>query len=371
MAEELADIQAQEGSGIVADAPIPEAPAAAPEKAAKPEKSDKSTLRQTLEKSVETVRDAEAKADKAGRLHAADGKFAKAEDKASPVEIPKTEKDAQPTAASKPDADGPPPGLSKETKALWPTLPPAVKADAVRREQEYAKGIAEKNEKLTRYQDLEQVLAPVRPIFQQNGISNDAAAIKSLLSWEAALRNPNTRMQAFQGLAQQYGINLNSPQNQAPEIPDQLRPVYDQFGQLSQTVNTLQGELQRSREEKVSETLAAFSKDKPHFEKVRVYMGQLIQSGASAPHDLEGAYQKAIWADPDIRAALIKEQSEKQAAELAKTAQARSQTARAAAISPSTRAPNGPVVNGADKGGKKSVRDTLMASVKELQEQRA
>ncbi len=368
MAEELADLQAQEGSGVVADAPIPEAPAAAPEKAAKPEKSEKSTLRQTLEKSVETVREAEAKADKAGRLHAPDGKFAKAEAKEAPVEIP-PKVDVQPEKASTPI--GPPPGWTAESKALFATLPDPLKQDILKREKEVSDGFKSKSDELKRYQELEQVLAPVRPIFQQNGIQNDAAAIKSLLNWEAALRNPNTRMQAFQGLAQQYGINLNSPQNQAPEIPDQLRPVYDQFGQLSQTVNTLQGELQRSREEKVSETLAAFAKDKPHFEKVRVYMGQLIQSGASAPHDLEGAYQKAIWADPDIRAALIKEQSEKQAAELAKTAQARSQTARAAAISPSTRAPNGPVVNGADKGGKKSVRDTLMASVKELQEQRA
>ena len=100
-------------------------------------------------------------------------------------------------------------------------------------------------------------------------------------------------------------------------------------------------------------------------------MGQLIQAGAVQPNDLDGAYQQAIWADPDIRAALIKEQTEKQAAEQLKANQQRTQTARAAAISPSTRSPNGPVVNGAEKPGRKSIRESLNASIRELQDNRA
>lgn len=370
---ELAD-QVETGQ-VVNDAPIPDvAQEITAEPAEKPVKPDKPTLRQTLEKSVETVREAEAKADKAGRLHAADGKFASKEktvEAKAPVEIPPTEKDVQPVPASKPE--GPPPGLSKETKALWDSLPPAVKADAVRREQEYAKGIAEKNEKITGYQEIDQVVMPMRPIFQQMGISV-AEGLRRLTSWEGALRNPATRMQAYHALGQQYGIPPSS-QSQTPSadqgIPDQLRPVYDQFGQLNQQVSSIQGELQRSREEQVSQTLTSFAKDKPHFDKVRVRMGQLIQAGIVQPNDLEGAYQQAIWADPDIKATLIKEQFDKQQADALKNQTNRAQTARAAAISPSTRAPTGPVANGKDNGGRKSVRDSLMSSVKELQGDRA
>lgn len=375
MAEELADIQATEASGIVDNAPIPETMEPAPEKAARPEKSaksDKSTLRQTLEKSVETVREAEAKADKAGRLHAADGKFAPKEKTVeaqdAPVEIPAAKKDAQPKEPS--TAIGPPPGWSAESKAVFAALPDPVKQDILKREKEVSDGFKSKSEEIKRYSEIDQVLAPVRPVFQQAGI-NEAEGLRRLLSWEGALRNPATRMQAYAALGRQYGIDHNSPQSQAqPEIPDQLRPVYDNVGQLTQTVNTIQGELQRSREEAVSRTLTDFAKDKPHFETVRTTMGQLIAAGIVAPDNLSEAYRQACASHPEIGPKLIKEQADKQAAELLKNQTQRIQTARSAAISPSGRAPNGPAANGKDSG-KRSVRDTIMSSVKELQENRA
>ena len=100
-------------------------------------------------------------------------------------------------------------------------------------------------------------------------------------------------------------------------------------------------------------------------------MGQLIQAGAVQPNDLDGAYQQAIWADPDIRAALIKEQTEKQLAEAKKNQTQHSQAARQAAVSPATRSPAGAVANGKAVNGKQSVRDALTASIRELRETRA
>ena len=365
---ELAD-QVETGA-VVNDAPIPVTPAdtgieANPEPAERQAKPEKQTIRQALNKAVE-----QAKEDEKGRLHGKDGKFTPkkpVEAQATPVETPKTEKDVQPKEPST-AVVGPPGGWSAESKALFATLPDPLKQDILKRENEVSDGFKSKSDELKRYGEVDQVIAPLRPFFQQMGIS-EAEGLRRLTAWESALRNPATRMQAYQNLGQQYGINFNSPQPES-QIPDHLRPVYDQFGQITQQVSSLQGELQRSREEKVSETLAAFSKDKPHFEKVRVRMGQLIQAGAVPSSDLEGAYQQAIWADPEIRASLLKEQTEKQAAEQVKAQQQRAQSARAAAISPGTRSPTGPIANGKD-AGKKSVRDTLLASVKELQENRA
>lgn len=371
---ELADLQNQEDEGVINDAPIAEG---GPQEAIENAAPEKLSLRQTLEKSVETVRQAETKADKAGRLHAPDGKFApKTSDTASPAtaetKSPAPEKDAQPSEPSK--VAGPPPGWSPESKALYATLPDAIKRDLLKREEEVSSGFKKYSDDNKRYQEIEQALAPARPVYQQHGVQSDAEAIKRLFTWEAAIRsNP---AQAIPALARQYGINLSqsSPQSETPsdgsqEIPAHLRPVLDQFGQISQKVTTLESELQRSREERVSQELSAFAKDKPHFEKVRVRMGQLIQAGAVQPNDLDGAYQQAIWADPEIRATLIKEQAEKQAADLKKAEQQRAQSARTAAISPSGRAPTRPATNGGEKP--KGVRGTLMASIKELQDQRA
>ena len=364
---ELAD-EVQSGE-VINDAPIPEPPAEvvdAPVKEAseKPEKPVKGqSIREALNSAVE-----KAKKDETGRLHAKDGKFAPKEKtveaKDAPVELPKTEKDVQPKEPSVATI-GPPPGWSAESKAIFATLPDPIKQDIIKREKEVSDGFKSKSEELKRYSEVDQVVAPLRPLFQQMGIS-EAEGLRRLTSWESALRNPATRMQAYQALGQQYGINFNSPQSEAPAIPDQLRPVIDQFGQITQQVNSLQSELQRSREEKVSETLAAFSKDKPHFEKVRVKMGQLIQAGIVPPNDLDSAYQQAVWADPEIRAVLQKDQ----VAEQLKAQQQRTQNARAAAISPSTRAPTAPV-NGAEKTGSKGVRGSLLQSIKELQDNRA
>lgn len=362
---ELADVQNAENEAL----PIGDigSEKSAPEPVSeKPEKPQ--SARQSIEKAI-----AKVKEDEKGRLHAKDGKFASkdkpVEAQAAPAEIPKAEKDVQPKAS---EAIGPPPGWSAESKAAFATLPDHIKADLVKREKEVSDGFKKYSDTDKRYQEIDQVLAPVRPIFQQNGVKSDAEAIKSLLGWEASFRNPNTRMQAFQNLARQYGINLNSPQSQASDaqgIPDQLRPVYDQFGQLTQQVSSIQGELQRSREEQVSKTLTDFAKDKPHFEKVRMRMGQLIQAGAVSPNDLDGAYQQAIWADPEIRTSLVKEQFDKQQADLLKTTTQRTQVARQAAISPNTRAPSAPVNGKAN--GKQSVRDALNASIRELRESRA
>lgn len=371
---ELADLQNQENEGVINDAPIAEGGAQEAIENAVPERL---SLRETLEKSVETVRQSEAKADKAGRLHAADGKFApKSGDTAEPAtaetKSPAPEKDAQPSEPSK--VAGPPPGWSPESKALYATLPDPIKRDMLKREEEVSSGFKKYSDDNKRYQEIEQALAPVRPVYQQHGVQSDAEAIKRLFTWEAAIRsNP---AQAISALARQYGVNLSqsSPQSETPsdgsqEIPAHLRPALDQVGSISQQVNSLQGELQRSREERVSQELSAFSKDKPHFEKVRVRMGQLIQAGAVQPSDLDGAYQQAIWADPDIRAALIKEQADKQAADLKKAEQQRAQSARTAAISPSGRAPSKAAGNGVEKP--KGVRGSLMSAVKELQDNRA
>jgi len=196
-----------------------------------------------------------------------------------------------------------------------------------------------------------------------------------LAQWEGAFRNPQTRMQAFHNLAQQYGVDLSTlVQNPSPapssvqDIPEPLRPVIDQFGNIVQEVNSLKQEFQRSREDRISSELSAFAKDKPHFEKVRVIMGQLMNSGIVQPGDLEGAYQKATTLHPEVSAAIESERAAKAAAELAKTNAEKATRARQAAISPGQRSPNGAVNVAGAKPKTASVKESLLASITELRE---
>jgi hypothetical protein len=365
---ELADQLSNEAAnGGIAPAEIPEGDtevAVSSGKEASPEKP--LTLRDQLNKSVESVRTEEAKRAR----DVATGKFTKPEASAEtpPAEIPKPEQNAQP-AGSEPA--GPPSAWVK----IWDGLTPEAKAIAVKREAEVAKGFEEYRGKTAQLQEISQVFEPIRQVLQQNGIQSDVQAVKMLAQWEGSFRNPQTRIQAFHNLAKQYGVDLSTlVQNPSPapssvqDIPEHLRPVIDQFGNIVQEVNGLKQEFQRSREDRISSELSAFAKDKPHFEKVRVIMGQLMNSGIVQPGDLEGAYQKATALHPEVSAAIESERVAKAAAELAKTNAEKATRARQAAISPGQRSPNGAVNVAGAKPKSSSVKETLLSSIAELRE---
>ena len=247
MAELADEVQ---GGEVINDSPIPappdevvEAPVKeASEKQEKPVKGQ--SIRDALNSAVE-----KAKKDETGRLHAKDGKFApkeKAVEAQAPVEIPKTEKDVQPKEPS--TAIGPPPGWSVESKAAFASLPDPVKQDILKREKEVSDGFKSKSDELKRYQEIEQVLAPARAVYQRAGVQSDAEAIKRLFMWEGMIRqNP---AYALQQLAQQYGVNLSPAQSSdQPSAAIQENPY---IGQLAQEVQSLKSTIQQSEQQQVS-----------------------------------------------------------------------------------------------------------------------
>jgi len=361
---ELADQQVSDNEALVADVPAEVSDVAAP--AAASERPEKLSLRQQIEKNVETVRTEEAK-----RARAADGKFAKLEagavEKPATAEIQKPEQNAQP-GGSKPA--GPP----SAWKGIWESLTPEAQALAVKREAEVSKGFDEYRTKTAQLTEISQVLDPLRPILQQNGIQSDAQAVKQLVQWEASFRNPQTRMQAFHALAKQYGVDLSTLVPSSPgtpstaqDIPEPLRPVIDQFGQIQQTVQDVASRVQSWEQNSIAEKLTSFAKDKPHFEAVRATMGQLMQAGIVQPGDLDGAYQKAIAIHPEVSAQIKADEEKNRQTELARQNAEKLKRASSAAISPSARPPSGQA-NGAPQK-KAGVRESILSAVTSLREE--
>lgn len=370
---ELADQQVSDnasvtGAEIPVDAPMGrDAGDASREHSASPAKPEKLSLRQQIEKNVESLRVEEAK-----RARAADGKFTKleegaAKEPATPKSTPEPEANAQPTA-SKPV--GPPSGWSKEAKAVWDQLPEAVKADAVRREAEVSKGFDEYRTKTSQLTEISQALEPLKPILQQSGIQSEAQAVKRLIEWEGAFRNPATRLQAFQNLAQTYGVDLSTlvPSSQsgspssAQDIPDNLRPVV-------QEVQSVKAQLQSFEQQQVAAQLKAFADNgHPHFEAVRGTMAQLMQAGIAT--DLEGAYQKAIALNPELSAQIRAEDEARRTEEAERLKAEKARQAAQAAVSPSGRPPVGQTSTPSASPRKGAgVRESILASVKALREE--
>lgn len=265
------------------------------------------------------------------------------------------------TATAPQAASGPPAAWSKEEKALWNDLPEAARAAVLRREADTAKGVAELR---TRYQDIDTAVAPYKAVMTQNNVT-PAQAITQLFKWHMELAGPN-KIQAYVQLGKSFGIDpatvaaalatqAEKPTNvdQGNPIPENLRPV---ITDLETRIKSFEEQNATAARNAAQQTWLNWSKDKPHAEKVRGLMANLInsdlaliQAGQSQVSntikdgsiDMDAAYQAAIYAHPEVRAAILQEEQTKRD----KSAAAAAEKARKASVSMRSGAPAGTVTN--------------------------
>ena len=324
------------------------APKVEPRLASEP-KGEKS-IRHLLKKSIDTINkeDEEVpltnreKREAAKKTPPKEVEAEKAAKPVSPVTEKKESTEVIPPVEAKleqPQATGlaPPTALTKEEKAVWESLPEVIQKAFIRREADTQKGIDQLKAK---YQPIEDVLAPVKPLLQQNGLT-EAHAVKQLFDWHRALASPNkaSQISAFKALAQSHGLDINllapkpiqppapqnvesSPTQTANDPLAQLQPLLEQtLNPIQQRLANYEAEIQRQKLEAANNELANFSKDKPHFEKVRTRMAEILTTAAQfgRPVSLQQAYDEAVWSMADVRSELLNEQEEKRQKELAET----------------------------------------------------
>jgi hypothetical protein len=284
---------------------------------------------------------------------------------------------SEPAKVAPQGAAAAPASLSKDTRAIWDTLPEVVRNDIIKRESDTQRGVEQLKQ---RYQTIDEALAPYRPLLQQVG-KTEGDAVKQLFAWHQALAGPN-KAQAFQALARSHGFDLStlapasqtSQQQQDPNDPRvQLQQaLHGTVSPLDQRLSALEQQLVRREQAQLQDEIGSFSKDKPHFDRVRYAMGQMMASGYAT--SLQDAYDKAVWADPEMRTELLsaeqaKREAEAQAAQQAQAAKAaqaeadRKAKEREAmekarrAMSPRSSSPMGSAVPKASGG--KSIRESL------------
>ena len=327
----------------------------------------KSTLRDQLKENFKKASEAEIKPEKTEKPtelkgekpRDETGKFVKSVEAPKEAAPAESKQEAQPIV---PKADGPPPGWSSESKQLYASLPDPIKQDILKREKEVSDGFKKYSDDAKRYQEIDQVLSPSRPSYQQHGL-NDAQAINRLIEWERTIRS-NPQM-GIVNLARQFGIDLASlaqtpGQSNGQDVLQYLQPVQQQLGSVQQELNRMQAE-------RAASEIAQFSKDKPYFDRVKVSMGKLMAAGVAT--DLDSAYQMATWQDSSIRDEMQAKALEEKLASERQEQQQRALAAKKAAVSPSTRAPAAPIVNGKDKP--KGVRGSILQAIETIREERA
>jgi hypothetical protein len=225
---------------------------------------------------------------------------------------------------------------------------------ANQRESEYKKGVSTYKAEADRARGYEEAIAPFVPELQAQNIS-PAAWINNLGRAHMVLSKApyEQKVEMFQRLAQDYGIQLNSEGLGVQQTDPYTQQLLNQLNQVNQEVSTIKNRFQQEEQSRLMSEIERVRSDVekfPHFDVVREEMAQLLELG-KAP-DLETAYKKAVrmnddvWALEQERLLAAAKQSSNKAQQVAK--------AKTVAVSPKSSTPRG-TVNTTEKKDRRSI----------------
>lgn len=288
----------------------------------------RNTLRELTAKGEGIQDDAtpEAPEEKAQRIRDEKGKFsADAKAPAAPT-VP-----AAPEAAEVPAEPlvAPPNTWKKEAHEAWAKADPVLRAEAVRREADFHRGIEQYKQAAQFAQSIEKAITPYAATLNSLGVTPEKA-VSELMAADHRLRygSPQEKNAYFAQLAKSYGIDLASVS--APEqqyIDPNVSALQQQVQQLKGWIENQSIMGQQQEQASLNSEIASFAADPTHshFESVRGHMSALLQAGQAT--SLKDAYEQAVWANPTTRTALIQQQETAKRAEATKTAQTAKQAA--------------------------------------------
>jgi hypothetical protein len=224
---------------------------------------------------------------------------------------------------------------------------------ANQRESEYKKGVSTYKAEADRAKSYENAIAPYAQDLQRRNIQ-PTQYIENLVRAEQILSNApyQQKVQVFQKLAADYGIQLNG--GQATQLDPYTQQLMNQLNMVNQEVSSIKGRFAEEENqrlmneiEKVRSNVEKF----PHFDVVREEMAQLLELGKA--QDLETAYKKAVRMNDDvweIEQERLLSSAKQQASKAQQVAKA-----KAAAVSPKSVTPSGKVAEPGDKKDRRSI----------------
>jgi hypothetical protein len=224
---------------------------------------------------------------------------------------------------------------------------------ANQRESEYKKGVSTYKAEADRAKSYENAIAPYAQDLQRRGIQ-PTQYIENLVRAEQILANAgyDQKVQVFQKLAADYGIQLNG--GQVTQLDPYTQQLMNQLNMVNQEVSSIKGRFAQEENQRLMNEIERVRSDVekfPHFDVVREEMAQLLELGKA--QDLETAYKKAVRMNDDVWS-LEQERLLKDAKQTAIKAQ-QVQKAKAAAVSPKSTTPSGRVTEPGDKKDRRSL----------------
>lgn len=302
-----------------------------------PERAEKPTVRQHIKAALEEVKERQnvekdIKEDKpkgekptqpaSGRERDESGKFSQ-QIPAKPVEKPVVETKA-------------PDSWKAEVKAEWAKVPPAVQAEIARREADMHKTVTSMDAERAFAKEMQTSIMPYMPLINMSQ-STPAKAVTELLNYAQILQtgSPQAKGQLLWQLAQRWQADMqrghpqqaNQPQNVIQNLQGEIAQLKTQLTKLPEGIK------QQQEEAQLKSIIDAFSADPKnvHYERVKGVMAALLSNGVAK--DMQDAYDRACYADPEIRSTLEAVKSQSAEAKRVADIKAKAEKARNASVS--------------------------------------
>ena len=339
------------------------------------EAAEEGTLEAPIEKDIE-VPEKDIIAEKSAKEEVSDEAVEASAEESEEPELEATHEEAQ-EAAEEVKPVTRPSTWKKEYVAIWDKMEKGEqisKEDFIKfaeyanqRESEYKKGVSTYKAEADRARSYEEAIAPFIPELQAQNIS-PAAWINNLGRAHMILSKApyDQKVQMFQRLAQDYGIQLGEDGLSVPQTDAYTQQLMNQLNQVNQEVSTIKSRFQQEEQARLMNEIERVRSDVenfPHFDVVREEMAQLLELGKA--QDLETAYKKAVrmndevWALEQERLLANAKQTTLKAQQVAK--------AKTVAVSPKSSTPRGVV---AEPAGKKDRRSLLSEQLGEAMARR-
>jgi len=245
------------------------------------------------------------------------------------------EDDSDEESEDEPDDEGlvAPDHWRKEDKEMFNSLSDEAKEFVHRRYSMMEKDYHNKTQAIAmekRFnEEIKSILNPFRSDFEMRGM-DDVAAIRQLVAAHNMLQSQPK--DAIKILAKQYNVDLGEDDDfeYEDETTSEIKRLEKKIAQLEagtqqKSIDDVNREIERFK----NQTDEAGKPVHPHFEAVYQDMVALVRAGAAK--DLDSAYEKAIWANDEVRKQLMAEGATKETRKRAEEAKKRAAKAKRAA----------------------------------------
>lgn len=227
----------------------------------------------------------------------------------------------------------PPLSWKKDYHEVWQKADPRLQEYAYQREEQMRRGVEPLLQAKQFADAVQEAISPYMTTLNGLGMKPEQA-ISALMKADHTLRtsDPQTRLQYFMQLANEYGVNLQGmPQGQQQMVDPTVFALKNELANVRGEVMTWKQQQEAAEQAVLANEIDSFAQKAEFFEEARPEMIKLLQSGVA--ETLEDAYDRAVYGNRELREKVLSAQQAEQNAKMAAEKNRAAKAARAAAVS--------------------------------------